>query len=188
LSCWYDHALNDAVTEVTRRKASGIRGDDGQALVEFALALPLLVLFLFGIIYFAEALNYWNTETNAVNVAARYVSVIGNQTSDPTCTFNGTTAADNVTAYAVCKGATGASVLNNGCAKVVDLTSAGAFKSGDQVQVTMKYNDAIPAIGNLFGPVSIPITSSATMMLETTPTAGSAQANWLSNGSTTLSC
>jgi Flp pilus assembly protein TadG len=170
---------------VARRLASP-RGEEGQALVEFALALPLLVLFLFGIIYFSEALNYWNTETNAVNVAARYVSVIGNASSDPTCTFNGNTAADNVTAYTVCKAATGAAALNAGCAKITDVTSSGSFASGDQVQISMKYSDAIPVIGPLFGGLTIPITSTATMMIEQTPTALSNQANWLSNGASSF--
>ena len=177
---------------MTQQVASKIRGDDdGQALVEFALALPLLVLFLFGIIYFAEALNYWNTETNAVNVAARYTAVIGNQASTPTCSFGGTSYNLNVTDYTKCKAASGASALNSGCAKIQDLTSnplgtgTNTFASGDQVQITMKYNDAIPVIGPLFGPINIGITSSATMMMEGTPTGS--QLTWAS-GATSFSC
>jgi len=162
-----------------RGKAISIRDDDGQALVEFALALPLLVLFLFGIIYFAEALNYWNTETNAVNVAARSAVVIGTA-GTPSCGSS-----SNGTAFTVCKAAAGAGALNGGCAKVVDLTSSNTFASGDQVQFTMKYNDQIPVIGTLFGPINIPITSSATMMMESTPTG--AALTWLQNQST-LSC
>jgi Flp pilus assembly protein TadG len=167
--------------------ASAIRGDDdGQALVEFALALPLLVLFLFGIIYFAEALNYWNTETNAVNVAARYTAVIGNQSTTPSCGSS-----SNVTDYAVCKAKSGAGALAGSCAKIQDLTSnpsgsgSNTFASGDQVQITMKYNDAIPVIGPLFGPINIAITSSATMMMEGTPTGS--QLTWAS-GATSFSC
>lgn len=169
------------MTPPIRGEAISIRDDDGQALVEFALALPLLVLFLFGIIYFAEALNYWNTETNAVNVAARYAVVIGTAGSTPSCGSS-----SNVTAYAVCKAGASAGALNGGCAKVQDVTSSNSFASGDQVQITMKYHDQIPVIGTLFGPINIPLTSSATMMMESTPT-GSAL-SWLTNGSTSFSC
>lgn len=158
------------------RKASALRGDDGQALVEFALALPLLVLFLFGIIYFAEALNYWNDETNAANVAARYAAVIGNASATPSC---GSSA--NITQFAVCKAGANSAALSGACAQVQDLTSSGSFASGDQVQLTVKYHDPIPALGTLLGSVNIPITSSATMMMEATPTGS--QLTWLTGGS-----
>jgi Flp pilus assembly protein TadG len=157
------------------RRAIKIRGEGGQALVEFALALPLLVLFLFGIIFFAEALNYWNDETNAANVTARYAAVIGNAASNPTC---GSSA--NVTDYAVCKAGATSAALNGACAQVTDLTSSSSFTSGDQVQITLKYHDSIPALGSLFGSVSLPITSTATMMMEATPSGS--QLSWLTGG------
>jgi Flp pilus assembly protein TadG len=157
------------------RAISVFRGKDGQALVEFALALPLLVLFLFGIIYFAEALNYWNDETNAANVTARYVAVIGNASSNPSC---GSSA--NVTDYTICKAGVDSAALNGACAQIQDLTNSGSFSSGDQVQITLVYHDAIPALGTLFPSVNIPITSSATMMMEATPTGS--QLSWLTNG------
>jgi hypothetical protein len=91
-----------------------------------------------------------------------------------------------VTDYTVCKAKSGASQLSGACAKIQDMTTANAFASGDQVQITIKYNDQIPAIGTLFGAVSIPITSSATMMIENTPTGS--QLTWLTGGSTTLTC
>lgn len=49
--------------------------EDGQALVEFALILPLLLLIVMGILWFGRALNYTQDETRLTNVAARYASV-----------------------------------------------------------------------------------------------------------------
>ncbi len=47
------------------------REESGQALVEFMLILPLLLLVLFGIAYFGIALNDWIDETHMVSEAAR---------------------------------------------------------------------------------------------------------------------
>jgi Flp pilus assembly protein TadG len=49
--------------------------DDGQALVEFALVLPLLALVLFGVIQFGIAFNNYVTLTDAVRAGARTASV-----------------------------------------------------------------------------------------------------------------
>lgn len=51
------------------------RSQDGQALVEFTLVLPILVLILFGIAYFGIALNDWIDETQLVSEGARYAEV-----------------------------------------------------------------------------------------------------------------
>jgi Flp pilus assembly protein TadG len=48
---------------------------DGQALVEFALVLPLLAVLLFGVIQFGIALNNYVTLTDAVRAGAREASV-----------------------------------------------------------------------------------------------------------------
>lgn len=47
----------------------------GQALVEFALVLPVLLLMLMGIVLVGEALNESIDETHLVGVAARYAAV-----------------------------------------------------------------------------------------------------------------
>jgi Flp pilus assembly protein TadG len=49
--------------------------EEGQALVEFALVLPLLVVLLFGVIQFGIALNNYVTLTDAVRAGAREASV-----------------------------------------------------------------------------------------------------------------
>jgi Flp pilus assembly protein TadG len=49
--------------------------EDGQALVEFALVLPLLAVVLFGVIQFGIAFNNYVTLTDAVRAGARTASV-----------------------------------------------------------------------------------------------------------------
>jgi hypothetical protein len=51
------------------------REESGQALVELAIVLPLLLLLLFGIAEFGIALNSANDETHLANEVARYAAV-----------------------------------------------------------------------------------------------------------------
>jgi TadE-like protein len=48
---------------------------NGQAMVELALVLPILLLVLFGITQFGLALNSANNETQVANEVARYATV-----------------------------------------------------------------------------------------------------------------
>ena len=70
-----------------------IAGRHGQALVEFALILPLFLLLVVGIIQFGIGLNYWLDLTHTANQGARYATVnlapvcTGSPTSP--CTVNG---------------------------------------------------------------------------------------------------
>jgi Flp pilus assembly protein TadG len=70
---------------VLRRLRRALKREEGQALVELALALPILLLVLLAIVDFGRAVNYWNSETSLANTAARYVSVGTLPTSGP-CT------------------------------------------------------------------------------------------------------
>lgn len=58
-----------------------LRETRGSALVEFAIALPVLLLLVFGIVDFGRALFALNNLTNAVREGARLASV---QFPDPT--------------------------------------------------------------------------------------------------------
>jgi hypothetical protein len=51
------------------------RGQRGQALVETAIAVPLLLLLVLGIVDFGKAYNYSNDLTHLANEAARYATV-----------------------------------------------------------------------------------------------------------------
>jgi Flp pilus assembly protein TadG len=47
----------------------------GQALVEFALLLPLLLIVVLGMLDIGKAVSYWQDETHLANEAARYAVV-----------------------------------------------------------------------------------------------------------------
>lgn len=63
------------VRSLARRIRRGARAEDGQALVEFALVVPLLLLLVLGIIDFGRAINYWNDENHVANMGARFAIV-----------------------------------------------------------------------------------------------------------------
>jgi Flp pilus assembly protein TadG len=69
------------VTKVLRRKID-CRSEQGQALTEFALALPLLALLLFAVIQFGIAFNNYVTLTDATRAGARKAAV-ARQLSNP---------------------------------------------------------------------------------------------------------
>ena len=52
-----------------------MQDEDGQAMVEFALVLPLLLVLVMGMLDFGRALNYWIDETHLANQAARFAAV-----------------------------------------------------------------------------------------------------------------
>lgn len=54
------------------RRAIGGSGEDGQALVEFAVVLPVLLLLLFGLVEFAFVLN----ASSSVNYASRVAALL----------------------------------------------------------------------------------------------------------------
>jgi hypothetical protein len=65
------HARSSRIDGVHRRVAN----EGGQALVELALVLPILLMLVFGIVQFALALNSANDETHLANEVARYAAV-----------------------------------------------------------------------------------------------------------------
>ena len=69
---------------VTRRKNPRRRWDEGAAVVEAALVLPLLFLLILGIVQFGTAFWQWNTMLLAVEQAGRYV-MVNNASCDASC-------------------------------------------------------------------------------------------------------
>jgi Flp pilus assembly protein TadG len=59
-------------------RARSLRRESGQALVEFALVLPVLMLLVMGIVDFGFAFNQWNTAQNAAREGARMAAVNSN--------------------------------------------------------------------------------------------------------------
>lgn len=58
-----------------RRLAARLRDERGQALVEFALVLPVLLLAVVGILSFGRAMNYDEQATHLANLVARAAAV-----------------------------------------------------------------------------------------------------------------
>jgi Flp pilus assembly protein TadG len=146
-----------------------IADERGQALVEFALVLPILALVLFGVIHFGRAFNYWNDETHLTATAARYAAV--NRKPDT---------ASALSLQAQIKAQADAADLRGSTAQVCIDFPVGTSRPGDPVRVTMSYPFAwlplisggtgrAPLAGGT-GVTSTTISASAVMRLEAQPT------------------
>lgn len=69
------HRRPHLCSSFARALLRGMRREDGQALVELALVLPVLLLVVFGIVDFGRAMNYDTQATHLANEAARYAAV-----------------------------------------------------------------------------------------------------------------
>lgn len=146
--------------------------EDGQALVELAFVLPILLLFVFGIIDFGMALNTANTNTNIANYAAREAAVIGTTT---TATCKGSTET-TIELWADCEagqsGPSGPSV----CVADANSSTPGTYTVGDPITVkvsqTFSWLSVLTGkdsyVGRVANPTSV-LSSSATMRLEQSP-------------------
>jgi Flp pilus assembly pilin Flp len=68
-------ATRTRLSRVLRRTASD---EDGQALVEFALVLPLLMLAIAMVLEFGKVFHYWQDESHLASQGARLASVNSN--------------------------------------------------------------------------------------------------------------
>jgi Flp pilus assembly protein TadG len=149
------------------RQAQRDSGETGQALVEFALVLPLLLVILFGILDFAKAFNYWIDETHLANEAARWATVNNNP---------GAGAGQTLQAYTLSQADTnelrngGTSTLPSRAQVCVSYPN-GTSNVGDpvKVQVSVTYN-WMPFIGSKIGLTNVNLSASSTMRLEAKPT------------------
>jgi len=143
-----------------------LRSDGGQAVVELAFVLPLVMLILFGIIDFGLALNNYNADTNLANLAARSASVIGTATYLPCNGTNETT----LKAFVTCEAsATGAPTPTYVCfADTAGGTPSATLAVGDslkiEVQSTFGWLKILTGTNKLN--LSSSITASATNRIE----------------------
>jgi Flp pilus assembly pilin Flp len=138
-----------------------LRGERGQAAVEFALVVPVICLLVLALIDFGKALNYWLDTSHLANEGARMAAVLGNspepggnwkqwiqQQAETTELRNGT---GSVTSPA----------------QVCVSFPNGAPKIGDPVKVTVAAPYKwIPFVGG----ATINLRAEATMRLERMPT------------------
>lgn len=126
-------------TGCDRRRARRLRGGDGQAAVEFALALPIVVVMASGLVVVGAAVR----NELAVELAAREGARAA--------------AVSDAPAVAAARAAT----------RAVDLPiDVATTTDGSTVTVTVTYVDDVDVaiVGSLIGPVTH--VGSATMMLE----------------------
>ena len=146
------------------RVLNRLGSEEGVALVEFALVLPILALLLFAMIDFGKAFNYWIDETHLANEGARWAVVDRNPGGGSLQQY----LVDQATTAELRNGGT-ASVANP--AEVCISFPSGTSNVGDPVLVTVSatYN-WLPIIGNRIGVTQTTITGSSHMRLEAVPT------------------
>ena len=104
--------------------------EQGQAMAEFTIVLPIVVLVLFGIIQFGIVFNNYETLTDATRAGAR-VGAVARGSSNPT--QNATTA--------VQKAATDLNQSN------LSITVSSTWGAGSDVTVTATYPYSISLLG-----------------------------------------
>jgi Flp pilus assembly protein TadG len=150
---------------------------DGQAVVELALVLPVLLLVVLGIVDFGRAVNYWNNETHLANVAARYAAVGG---TGGTCKGTDYSTGHTLTEYVQCEAGVDSKELGEGSKgstgvteKVKVCVSIPKATVGEPVtvKVTAQYT-WLPFFK--FAETTTTLAGTATMRLEQVPASGEA--------------
>ena len=140
--------------EQAQRKTRVGRACQGQALVEFALLLPILVVIVMGICEFGRAFMVNHLLTTAAREAARTAVVLSDLTAnDP---------------RAVGAASRAQQILDSGRLTGATMTNTMPNPSDCAVQVQVQYN-LIPITGNALRFAigdSIPLRSSTTMRYE----------------------
>lgn len=148
-----------------RKLIQGLRGENGQALVELAFVIPLLLLFLFGIIDFGLALNQQNQDTNIANIAVREAAIIGAATSEK-C---GTTPESSLYLWTKCEAAAvGAPAPTGVCVyDTATSTNGTSYSTGDPVEVKVTSSFGwMKLISGQVGNLSSTLGANATMREE----------------------
>jgi hypothetical protein len=131
--------------------------EDGQAMVEMALVLPVLLLVVTGILTFGLAFNNYILLTEAASVGARTLAISRGETTDPCAT-----AASAIYAAApllVPANLSFTFVLNGKSYKGASCNSgssttgaAGSLKQGSYAVLTVSYPCSLVVYGNDFAP------------------------------------
>jgi Flp pilus assembly protein TadG len=119
---------------MTRLRRRFLGREDGQALVEFALTMPILLFLLLGIVDFARAWNVYEVLTDAGREATRFAVVDNGSTQDQV--------------RQVVKDAAGRAglVVADG-----DITIAEGAARGDPTTVTVQYGYELQWVGWMMG-------------------------------------
>lgn len=140
----------------------------GQALVEFALVFPLLLLMVFGIIDAGRLIYTYNTVANSARNGARVAIVNQSTLGTDTCDTTMATAYPKGCALSsgIALGLTAGDVSVNYRDPTDDTKDCSVLSIGciAIVKVTGQFQPLTPVIGQLIGPVSL--TSTAKIPVE----------------------
>ena len=132
---------------IRRRAEKGQRGEKGQALVEFALLVPIFLMLLFAIVDFGMGFHSWITVTNSAREGARLGAVaateqqIIDRVHDTATLINEETNMDVLVTNA--QGLPGESVVvqvDYDYDLITPLASLVAFISGDIIGPTLTFS------------------------------------------------
>jgi len=163
-------SMVSGVRENASRRGRGRERESGQALVEFALIVPLFLAIVVGVIQFGVALNFWLDLQRLANQGARSAAVncgSGSNQCGPT----------TLEAYLDRKTAAnpGGQVISGGNDPTVEICyvppspmpAGWQPDTGDAVRVSLKERYRLQAIVGL---AKVDLTAKATMRLEQRPT------------------
>ncbi|WP_104105893.1 TadE/TadG family type IV pilus assembly protein [Nocardioides sp. 616] len=141
------------------------RGERGSAAVEFALILPIFMIFLFGIIDFGYMINRGSIINNAARDAAREASLNGTKLQVETVAKNGTAqvgSAPNVTVSVTCRKPPVLPAAVGAPCSAYDTDKA----SGGTATVTIAYTHKMLTPVGVFFPGGFNLTRTAEMRIE----------------------
>jgi Flp pilus assembly protein TadG len=166
-------ALRARLRSPRRRMRAFLRaGDSGNALVEFALILPVLLLLTTGVLIFGVAMNNYIQLTNAVSVGARTLVANAGVTTNP-CQM-GATAIENAAPALTAANMTFSFVFNgvaynnkSTCSSASTLTgAAGNLTSGTSLTVTATYPLNLSVYGKVFNLQNAVLSATSTEFVQ----------------------
>lgn len=150
-------------TTSSQRLLSRLRGESGQSLVEFAFAVPLLLLVVLALVDFGRAVNYWLDATHVASEGARLAAVNGSRFD---CTTLATRIKDE-TYGELLTGSSGGAGVQSPATVTISFPQGGTPQVGDPVKVTV--SAVYGYVPGGFIPGSFDIVGSSTMRLEQAP-------------------
>jgi Flp pilus assembly protein TadG len=135
-----------------RPRRAGRTGSPGQALMEMALVLPVLVLLVMGLVDFGRAIYAYNTVAEAARNGSRVAMV--NQNSSDICSV----AAGRAVALGLptsCQPSTATVGVFVSPTAAPGCGSSGCYR----VTVTYRFTPLTPIIGSFLGPITLQSTS-----------------------------
>lgn len=147
------------------------KGEQGQAMVEFALILPALLLITTGIMIFGYAMNNYLQLTNAVSVGARTVSINAGLTKDPCATASNAVIAAapglNPALLTFSYTFNGTTTTGTSCSSSSVTTGYAAdLASGSTVTVSAKYPFALSVYAHVFSQSNAVLEATSTELVQ----------------------